>query len=322
MAPPSRPGSAWRARRLAPLLFIALWIALHPQAAPESHAASGRDLLMWRVTLPDTPGAAYLLGSIHIVDSSIFPLHPTIEAAYRAADVVVVEAVIDETAQLAGLMHMGQLAMLPPDKDLQALLSPRAWRALQQRLGGGEGLGVELVRGLKPMMVAFMLVGTELSQTLPQATEGIDMHFITQARRDAKPLEELESVAWQLQMIGDIPLPLQAKYLETILEKPNAVTEEYHALARLWRAGDAEGLAEHITAARREDPGMDAFYEILLDARNPAMAERILAMLRQDREAFVIIGAAHYVGEDGVLELLEHAGARVEQVRQGDAVQY
>jgi hypothetical protein len=53
----------------------------------------------------------------------------------------------------------------------------------------------------------------------------------------------------------------------------------------------------------------------LLDDRNVKMAEKIDGYLKEKGPTFVCVGAAHLVGEKGLVKLLTAKGYKVEQVK-------
>ena len=83
----------------------------------------------------------------------------------------------------------------------------------------------------------------------------------------------------------------------------------------LWESGDVEGLDRFLQDQVGEDPAMVDLYRRLLDDRNVDMAEKIDAMLKDDADVFVVVGAGHFAGEMGILHLLEEKGWTVTQVR-------
>jgi uncharacterized protein YbaP (TraB family) len=52
----------------------------------------------------------------------------------------------------------------------------------------------------------------------------------------------------------------------------------------------------------------------LLHDRNIGMADKIEELLKTSQTAFVMPGAAHLVGEDGLIKMLQDRGYQVEQV--------
>jgi uncharacterized protein YbaP (TraB family) len=63
----------------------------------------------------------------------------------------------------------------------------------------------------------------------------------------------------------------------------------------------------------KEDSRLSSAYQKLVYERNINMAEKIEGYLRTKGNYFVIIGAAHLVGEKGIIEILRGKGYRVVQ---------
>jgi hypothetical protein len=56
----------------------------------------------------------------------------------------------------------------------------------------------------------------------------------------------------------------------------------------------------------------------MIDDRNDGMAKKIDGYLKTKDVHFVVAGAAHLMGEKGIVKLLEKAGYKVEQSKRGD----
>lgn len=80
-----------------------------------------------------------------------------------------------------------------------------------------------------------------------------------------------------------------------------------------WRAGDLRRIDELLLRdSRRKYPEI---HRALLTDRNVAWAPRIEALLATPEIEFVLVGAAHLPGTDGLMALLQARGCTVEQVR-------
>ena len=79
-----------------------------------------------------------------------------------------------------------------------------------------------------------------------------------------------------------------------------------------WRSGDAEGLSElFVEEMKVEAP---ALYDTLLLQRNLKWVPQIDSMLQDADTEFVLVGAAHLVGENGLLDLLSQKGYEINQL--------
>ena len=59
----------------------------------------------------------------------------------------------------------------------------------------------------------------------------------------------------------------------------------------------------------------EAFLDRLLYARNRNWISPLQGMLERNEENMVVVGAAHLIGQDSVLDLLEQAGYEVERIQ-------
>jgi uncharacterized protein YbaP (TraB family) len=78
-----------------------------------------------------------------------------------------------------------------------------------------------------------------------------------------------------------------------------------------WSSGDADGL-DAITRESSKTP--EKISRAILQDRNPHMADAAEQFLKGKEQAFLIVGAAHMVGKEGIVALLEKRGYKVEQV--------
>ncbi|MGH7857906.1 MAG: TraB/GumN family protein, partial [Candidatus Binatia bacterium] len=80
-----------------------------------------------------------------------------------------------------------------------------------------------------------------------------------------------------------------------------------------WKQGDARRLEELLNEPLRQSKDIAPIYRKLLDERNEKMAEKIDGYLATGETYFIIAGAAHLVGDNGLVRLLSRKH-RVEQL--------
>jgi uncharacterized protein YbaP (TraB family) len=80
---------------------------------------------------------------------------------------------------------------------------------------------------------------------------------------------------------------------------------------KTWKRGDVELLTRNSLRAFSDYP---AFGERLLGARNRAWMPKIESFLRSGETYFVVVGAAHLGGSQGLLSLLKQRGYSLEQL--------
>ncbi len=299
--------------RLLSALLVSLVALASGCAAPTRTASApiAPRAFAWEVEAPS--GARLtLVGSIHMGKPGELPIPPAVDAAFARADALVVEVdvgAIDPGQMQQAVMHLG---MLPPERSLRQELGPALWARLEPRLSA-VGLPPAGVDRLRPWLVAMMLPTLELAQVGYASEGGVDKHFLDRAR-GKKAIVELESAEAQLRMLAGLDEALQKRMLQEQLEEQRRTDEMVEVFAQAWRAGDADAMARHLLADA-DRPEYKDLYELIFFARNRRMLERMQALLAQPgRTHFVVVGAGHVVGKEGLVDLFTRAGYRVHQL--------
>ncbi len=89
--------------------------------------------------------------------------------------------------------------------------------------------------------------------------------------------------------------------------------QDLSKLVDTWVKGDVEQL-QQLSQNATSTPEAKVWMRSLLEGRNPGMADKIAGYLAGSDPVFVIIGAAHVVGKDGVIELLKKRGFLVKRL--------
>jgi len=282
-------------------------IAFHGLAqAGDETPANG---ILWEVK--STMNTAYLFGSIHLAKASFYPLPEIVQQAFQQADVLMVE--IDGSDTEAGKKAMPWLSYTMPD-NLKRHLRTATWKKLQAMLGSA----VAQVSQLKPAIVATSLsLGIFTAQGY-DAAEGVDLHFIRRAHAAHKPVVELESMEFQAQVLGGLDDEDGDALLQQTLEalQSGEAVRETEQMVRAWQEGDAETLVRILEQTAEKDKGSRKMMKLLLDDRNPRMAEQMMAAIHAGKKIFVVVGAGHIAGKNSITDLLQRQGYQLRQLRQ------
>lgn len=289
------------ARLFAPLCLLLL--AGSALAAPAG-------LFLWEAERGSQKVA--LLGSIHLGRAEFYPLPAPIEAAYRRAGTIAVEADIGDPAALVPLLPM---LMLPAGETLETKLAAPQRRRLDAALAR-TGLAAPAALRMKPWFLAMTLSAMEMQKLGFDPQYGIDLHYLGRARKDGKQVVELESVRGQFELLDGLGADEQLAFLDTTADSiaNGQMKSELDAMVAAWRSGDAVTLRRQVDDGLGDGPAMRRVAVALFDARNRAMAERIAA-LAGPVPPLVIVGAGHLAGPGSIVELLKSRGFRVTQKR-------
>jgi hypothetical protein len=116
---------------------------------------------------------------------------------------------------------------------------------------------------------------------------------------------------FQLGLFDGMPRRDQEMMLRETLKELDRLDQGVEQIVQLWLKGDVGSLEEWLLAGMREYPEV---HEKVIVERNRRWLPQIEKMIAQGEIAMVIVGAAHLVGREGVIELLKQRGYMVEQL--------
>jgi uncharacterized protein len=246
----------------------------------------------------------YLLGSIHVLRQSDYPLPPVMMDAYRDAKSVLMEVNLQEISSEQVQAEMLGSAVLPEGKTLPGVLgSARYGRA--DVLAHEVGVELSLFDQFAPWFAAEAISQVQLTQLGFQPEAGIEMYFMERARNDGKSVAGLETVHDQIAVFQNMSLDTQAEYLVSSLEQAHDLPKEVDSMVRAWQRGDTQWFANQLKSELGQDPRL---YDSVLVARNRKWVPKIEALLNDDKNYLVIVGTGHLVGQGSVIDLLKKDG--------------
>lgn len=271
-------------------------------------AQDARKHFLWKV---EGPGAsvAYLLGSLHVLTPEFYPLSADINKAFAASRTLVEELDLDEMNDPAQMMSALSKAMLSDGSTLDQIVAPSTFAEVSSRAGKA-GLPMMALQRMKPWLVAITLMGPTLQAAGFKAELGIDKHFFDRAKEAGLKRQALETLAYQLDRFDQLSPRLQEELLISSMKELDTQVGNVRELAQQWAAGDVKALEASLLASFE---GSRELYGRLLVERNHNWVPHVEACLQQDAGCFIVVGAAHLVGPDGLPTLLTKKGYAVTQ---------
>ena len=278
--------------------------AVAPDAqAPKKH-------FLWKFEA--NGGRIYLLGSIHVLNESVYPLPEVMEKAFRESDALVVE--LDpmeggaevQQALLAEALYMD-------GTTLADHIKPADLTAFKQGLKEF-ALDFSEFQSFKPWFVSLLVTLAVVQQMGFDPAYGIDMHFLEQAKQNGKPIIALETIETQVKALSSLSDVDQGLLLRYTVKDLGLLKETFSQMIQLWRSGDAEGLHALFSEPSKEWPEFKKIEKVVIDDRNTDMAAKIEGLLRGGKRCFVVIGSAHLTGEKGIVALLRKRGYAPQQL--------
>jgi hypothetical protein len=246
----------------------------------------------------------YLLGSIHVLRPTDYPLPPAVLDAYGSAKLLVMEISPDELDSQEVQAELLSGAQLPEGSSLPQILGARRYERATA-LAHEVGVELSLFDKFAPWFAAEAISQLQLAQLGFQPKAGVDMYFAGRAQGDGKAVTGLETAHDQIALFEALSLEEQAEYLLASLQDAHDLPVEVNAMIRAWQQGDLAWFEGHMKSDMGNDPKL---YEAFLLSRNRKWVPKIEALLNDDKNYLVIVGAAHLVGHGSVIELLKKDG--------------
>lgn len=248
----------------------------------------------------------YFAGSVHALPKDRADFPEQLERAYAAAKVVVLEVDLDDMDPLEAVQFINSNGTLPSEQSLADVVGARDYERVA-RLAADLGIPEVAIARLEPWAAALVLTQFALSKTGFDAQLGIEMQITERASADGKPIEGLESVIDQLSVFDSRSFDEQTRFLLDSADDAAHLGDDLGRLIDAWRSADLRALEKEFLKERKRSP---ALYDALLGARNQKWMPKIEALFDEEQDYLVVVGTLHYVGKDGLLNLLKKRGFR------------
>ncbi|RDS78652.1 TraB/GumN family protein [Alteriqipengyuania lutimaris] len=294
--------------RPALLAFLACLVAACGQPdGRENGGAETANPLLWEVARVDGGDDAgqvegWLLGTIHALPDDVKWRGGAVDDVVAQADVLAVEiAELDDGhAMAAAFLPLATSAGLPP---LTARVA-QDQRAQLTELVDDSSYSLRDFARIESWGAALMLA--QAVRTRADPANGVDRALIEEF--SDREVIELEGAKAQFAAFDGLSQNAQRTMLSSIVEESQSDPDVLARPIDLYLAGDVAGLE------RLSHEGMLADPEIrtaLLTRRNAEWLAKIEPLLRRGERPLIAVGAAHMLGEDGLVALLEARGYRV-----------
>ncbi|MHB8109267.1 MAG: TraB/GumN family protein [Syntrophorhabdaceae bacterium] len=291
-------------RRAFSVYLLLLIVLLFPRIslAAEKH-------FLWRATSGDL--SIYLLGSIHFMKPRIYPLSPVITDAFDKCDALAVEADINSVSGNI-LQKIRTIGFYQPPDSIVNHISRQTYGYIRTEVSR-LGFPLAAINSQKPWLLGITLSSIELIRSGYNPDYGIDRYFLT-AAAGKKKIIELESLEYQIDLLANLPDEEQESFLLCTVKDLKSLVEQVDSITAAWQNGDAAALASMLEKSVEDDDNLKKIYKKIMTDRNRNMAEKIVGYLTNGQRVFIVVGAGHMVGNEGILELLNERGFKVEQL--------
>lgn len=288
------------------LLFLAILVA----------AMSCQAQLLWKVSGGDTAKPSYLFGTIHLETAQYIDSVPGLKEALNDVDVVYGEIFKDDMMKPETMTKMMADVMAPADSTIDKLITPEEYHLVDSvvRVYLFGMVGLDQLKKLKPATIYAQLEALQMQKYFPNSisTENaIDIALQAKGLELGKHVAGLETIDDQMRALFGISLTEQAKDLVDFCRNDSHYMEYSKRLCDAYHAQDLKEIERIMN-----DPeiGMNEEQaERLSNNRNRKWMDKI-TMTLPVQSVMVVVGAAHLIGDQGLISLLRNQGYNVEPV--------
>ncbi len=235
---------------------------------------------------------------------STIPLPEPIERAFKQSTVLIEEVDLDEMTNPAVAFPLLGKSMFMDGRTLDQVVAPDLYKQVVER-GAKAGIPVQALQRMKPWMAAATLTMPSLKAAGFNTEHGVDKYFFDKAKAAGMERRALETVAYQFDRLDQMPPAVQEAMLRSVIADIDTQLSSVKTIAEAWSHGDTATLEKLLLGSMRETPEL---YDRLLTQRNRNWVAPVEACVTEKKSCFVVVGAAHLVGRDSLVALLQAKG--------------
>ena len=271
--------------RLAFIIFISISISF------------ANAQLLWKISGNNLSQDSYLYGTIHLVPKEKFVVKKSIDEAFNKCNKLALE--IDLNMTLLDKVNAARQMILPNNKRLSDYMSKDEFVKLKSYCRDTLRISKRKFKRyirLKPFFFSAVVIQEAIGKS-----KGYDTYFQKKANKKDLPLVGLEKLEDQLNLVNKMDLKEQINALK---ESSSAELKEYYEMLDIYFKEDLSALEKLINNSESMDQD---FKENFLIKRNKNWIP-VIEKLTRKQSTFIAVGAAHLLGEEGVIRLLEDKG--------------
>ena len=271
-------------------------------ATPAESKSSRTKHCLWRVTNAKAP--FYLLGSVHSLHDTDYPVAPAIEQAIQQSQLFYFEYDPKRSEDFSRKIEAA--SRLPRGVEIKDKVHEKTWNYLRTTARGGNFDWIHL----KAWAIARSVLDYPIHESLSSAF-GLDNYVVKKAQARGLPMRGLESVDDHVAVFsGMSDIESEAYLLQAIVYAGNSDTEA-RVMISAWKTGNTDRLAALEDPTIREAPGLNPRF---LEWRNARWVPVIENAIKAEKPTMVVAGAAHFSGPRSVIAMLKARGYQIEQL--------
>ncbi|WP_108814477.1 TraB/GumN family protein [Loktanella sp. Alg231-35] len=280
--------------------------------------------LVWKAT--KSADTVTVIGTMHIYDPRLEALRATLTDTITNADLVMLEATPEEEDKLQDMIvtDPGRLFIVD-GPTLPEMLDSGTWDLIADA-ASQRSIPPFMAAKMQPWYLSLMLAVPPCAmEDMVSGVRGLDQMIIQDAEAAGVPMQAVEPFTTLFDIFKNDSIDEQVDMLRVNMLSPAIQQQMFVAMLDRYFAEDVGRLWELSRVAIADIPGLDPaegvtmfaeMQEALLETRNRNWIPVILAATETHDDIVVAVGAAHLIGDQGVLQLMQNDGWTLTRVTQ------
>lgn len=264
--------------------------------------------LLWRVSGNGLAKPNYLYGTMHILCANEVYISDSLLTAIKTVDKLYFEL---DMSDMGAMMKAFPKMMMKGDTTLRTLLNETDYNAVKDYFKKNGQLPFSMVEKMMPLLTSatfakeYMNCKTDIS--------GTEMRMMELNKVNGKkPIGGLETIEDQIDAFGKISYKAQAEMLIKGMQDTEKSKKMFLQMKKHYLNQDLTMLGKMM---KESDEGLMDHEDDLLNNRNRNWIKAFKSIFQQ-YSIIAAVGAAHLIGENGIIELLRKEGYTVSPVMQ------
>ena len=262
--------------------------------------------LLWQISGNGMQAPSYVFGTMHILCSKDVRLGDSLKNVIKSSSKIYFEVDMDDMAEMMGVMAYINMS---GNKKLSDLLTAEEYKKLKDYFTSNPPqIPFQMMQSFKPFFISSFIEEQRMTCT---DKKGMEQLIMDEAGQYKKEIKGLETMKFQASVFDSIPYAEQAKELVKSLDSLDASSRQTQELISVYKQQELKKIE---VLSSKDDEGMQKYMDLLLYNRNTDWVTKIGNITTSGSYLFAV-GAAHLVGDRGLLNLLRQKGYTVTPVR-------
>lgn len=280
------------------LSFASFFLGCQAQNNKGLATNEDNNTLLWEISGKNLKQPSYLFGTFHLMCKEDINFSANLQAAMKAADEVYFEMDLDDPANTLGALF---LMNMKEGTTLKDLYTEEEFARLNNFFKDSLSMPMAMLQKMKPLFLEALLYPKLMDC---KNMSGIEQELLAMAQKDKKEIKGFETMAFQASVFDSIPYKTQASSLLKTIDSLSTYKVYFAKMLEVYKTQKIDSIQSLFSES---EYGQAENMDILLTKRNQNWVEQLKTILKT-KSVFIAVGAAHLVGDDGLITLLRKEG--------------